>query len=483
MENTQSYNANQKLAEIDFYSMFAYVDDVQSFKSLNPTIELCIIQTKFSTKEILGIEMLKSKYKNVEFWLCSENLSKKNISIANVLGIKTVVPSPVKPETIKEYFIKKYGIKVANKNLEEWDFSEIAGLKVMIVDDNKTNIELLEETLSKLNLSIDSYSNPQNALKMLGKEKYDLFLLDIMMPELSGFDFAEKIKENPEYKNTPIMFISALSDSQNKIKSYKLGSYAYVEKPFDVNVLRTQIFNLLKHTKAQEIVTSDKENFLATIVHDLKTPIRAGINALNLLLDENLGKLEDGQCEIVEDLLDSTKYMQDMVENILCKNRIANNQINITKQVYSVEELIKHCIDLTKYITKQKKQRIKFICKTKKILLPIDYVEMKRVLHNLISNASEYSPINGEIIIELFEKDQKLGISVQDFGQGIESENKNEIFGKYMTLAKKNKKVGTGLGLYITKRIVEAHEGEISIESKIGHGTTITILLPIYEKL
>lgn len=478
----QKIKSFTKPSKMDFYSMFVFIDNIKNIGQLRHEIELCIIQTDFSDKEIYAINDFKKQYQSVDFWLCSQDLSKKNISIANKMGIKTVISPPINNETIEEYFISKYGIKPDKDALNDWDYKDIAGLKIMIVDDNKMNIELLEEILSKFNLEISSYLKPKEAQKALSKDKFDLFLLDIMMPEMSGFELAEKIKQIPEYQNIPIIFISALSDSQNKIKSYNLGSFAYIEKPFDVNVLRTQIFNLLKNKKAHELVASNKDCFLATIVHDLKTPISAGINALNLLLNKKLGNLEEPQHEIVEDLLNSTKYMQDMVENILCKNKIENNKITLSKQIHCIKELVKHCINITQYVTTEKNQKIKLKCNVENSLLPLDYVEIKRALHNLIANASAYSPKNSEIVIEIFKKNEKMGISVQDSGHGIEIEDQDEVFYKYMSLAKKHKTVGSGLGLYITKRIIEAHDGDIILESKPGFGTKITILLPIYEK-
>ena len=240
---------------------------------------------------------------------------------------------------------------------------------------------------------------------------------------------------------------------------------------------------MLKTRKTQEQNTIDKEDFLATVAHDLKTPIRAGINALNLLLNQNLGELEDDQQEIIEDILYSTKFMKDMVDNILCKNRIEGNHINLSKQVYPLRELVENCIELTKYILQAKKQKVEFVCKARNTLLPFDFLEMKRAVHNLLANASQYSPEGGRILVSVFEHDDKMGLSVQDFGTGIELENQNDIFLQYMTYAKKYKTVGSGLGLYITKRIVEAHNGEILLESRVGCGTKITILLPSYDKV
>jgi len=367
-----------------------------------------------------------------------------------------------------------------NSNL---DYSSVAGLKVMIVDDNSMNVELLEEILSKFNLNISSFIKATDACKVLLHEKFDLFLLDIMMPEVSGFDLAKKIKETPHNQHAPIIFVSALSDSANKIAGYDLGSCAYIEKPFDISIVKSQIYNVLKSQKAKELLNSEQDSFFATVAHDLKTPISAEINALQLLLDNNFGELEKNQQEILEDILNSTKFMQDMVENLLSKNKIDYGQMHLSKQVYSLKDLTQHCIELTKYILSEKDQKVVFKCSLENTLLPIDFLEIKRAIHNLIANASAYSPKGKEIIVEIFQNEGNIGVSVQDFGKGIALENQKDIFLQYMSYAKKYKTLGSGLGLYITKRIVEAHSGEILLDSKVGYGTKISILLPVYTKV
>lgn len=478
--NPTADDANCLQSSLNQY--FLFVDDVSKLKRLKPEIELCIIQTNFNKQDLKLIKKLKKVNKETEFWVCSDNLSRENILFANKIGIKTVISSPVNQNMVEDFFNKRRGFYANGLDYTNNDYSSIANSKVMIVDDNLMNVELLEEILSKLNLQISTYLKPQEACQAMSHEKFDLFLLDIMMPDMSGFELAKKIKETPHNKNTPMIFISALSDSHNKIKGYDLGSCAYIEKPFDVNVIRSQIFNILKTQKDQEITTSNKEDFLATVAHDLKTPISAGINALNLLLNENLGELEEDQHEIIEDILNSTKFMQDMVENLLCKSKIEKNRITLSKQVCPLKKVVEHCIELTKYILIPKKQRIQLECKLENTLLPIDFLEIKRAIHNLIANASEYSPEGSKILIEIFEADNKIGLFVQDFGKGIDLINQEDVFSQYMSFAKKYKRVGSGLGLYITKNIIEAHGGEIRLESKVGYGTKVTIFLPTYTK-
>lgn len=479
-ELIDSVNNDNDYSKSNLSQNFLFIDKISDFKKLKPNIALCIIQSNFSNSDLKLVKKIKTNNKNTEFWLATDNLSKENILFANKLGIKTVISSPIDYKLVEEFFNKKHGFQI-NEEID-YDYKNISGSKVMIVDDNHMNVELLEEILSKFNLNISSFLKPKDACKTILHEKFDLFLLDIMMPDMSGFDLARKIKETPHNKNVPIIFISALSDSDNKIKGYNLGSCAYIEKPFDVNIIKSQIFSILKAHKTQEIFETDKENFLATVAHDLKTPIHAGINALNLLLNKNLGELEDNQHEIVEDILNSTKFMQDMVENILCRNKIESDKITLSKQVCSLKKLVEHCMELTKYILTPKNQHISLQCDVGNTLIPMDFLEMKRAVHNLIANASEYSPTGGKIFINIFEKDDKIGLFVQDFGKGIDLKHQKDVFSQYMSMAKEYKRVGSGLGLYITKKIVDAHGGEIDLESKIDCGTKITILLPNYSK-
>ncbi|MDD3437388.1 MAG: hybrid sensor histidine kinase/response regulator [Candidatus Gastranaerophilales bacterium] len=479
-----SINEDEKYLKNNFHGKFLFVDNISSLKSIPPGIELCVLQTNFAKSDLKLIKKIKSQNPDIEFWICSapNYLSKENILTANKIGIKTVISSPVDYKMAEEFFNKHKNVNNSGKTLSDYNYSAIANAKVMIVDDNIMNVELLEEILSDFKIKVYSFLKPKEAYQAMMREKFDLFLLDVMMPEMSGFELAKRVKDTPHNQNTPIIFISALSDSGNKIRGYDLGSYAYIEKPFDVNIIKSQIFNVLKNIKTQEMIHTNKENFFATIAHDLKTPINAGINALNLLLNKNVGDLEETQQELVEDLLNSTKFMQDMVENILCKSKMDYNQIELSKQICPLKKLVEHCIDITKYILIPRKQKIRLECEVENTLLPIDYLEMKRAIHNLIANASEYSPDGGKILIKIFETGTNLALSVQDYGRGIALEYQKDVFSQYMTMAKKYKRIGSGLGLYITKRIVEAHEGKILLSSRVGYGTKITVILPTYNR-
>ncbi len=219
-----------------------------------------------------------------------------------------------------------------------------------------------------------------------------------------------------------------------------------------------------------------KDTFIAMFTHDLKTPINSGIFALEMLLKDN--SLKDYQKELLNDLLNSSKYMKRLTENALCKFKADSGKFTITKEKCSIKELVKNCIEETKYILNEKKQHLNFYCLQKDITANVDTVEITRVINNLICNASKYSPANSEINITLKKFSGKIHFEIQDFGCGIKMHQLDKAFEKYVRLANNQKSAGTGLGLYITKLIIDAHGGNVSIKSELQKGTKISFDIP-----
>lgn len=309
MENLLDSTENQDII---------FVNDVKELKNFKGLVNkrLCIIKTDF--KDINKIKSFCKKYPELEVWLACKEISRKNILFANSCGVKNVIEYPIKKEVLddllKNKLQKNFG---KNSEKDEKILELIKGKKVMIVDDNQFNIELLEETLKSLNLNLLSFQKPKEAAKIIDLEKFDLFLLDVMMPELSGFDLAEIIKKSRLNSDTPIVFISALSDVENKVKGFNLGSYAYIEKPFNIKVVKSQILNLLKTNCKRENNSRLKDSYWAMVTHDMKGPVQAELSALNFLL--KTGKFDNQQVEVLNGMVSSTKFLQTLITNVMKK--------------------------------------------------------------------------------------------------------------------------------------------------------------------
>lgn len=464
---------NNLIKEVD-NDKIIFIENINDFDraQLSPNKKLCIIKTSF--RDLNKIKNFCKAYPNLDIWLTSENITRKNILAANSCGIKNILQYPIQQEILAEYFkIKPQEEKKTTSFNDEF----LKNKRILILDDNIMNIELLEETLAPLNIDIHSFLKPQEAIESLKKIKYDLFLLDIMIPEISGFDVAHIIKATPLNQNSPIIFISALSDAENKITGYNLGSLAYIEKPFNVNVVQSQIYNILKSKSLQDALEETKETFLAMVTHDLKAPINAEICALELLLKN---KLSNGfENEIICDLLSASKYMKNLVENLLLKYKSENNEITLQLEPFPLENIIRKSIEEIRYLTQDKEQKIVFKNSTKESICNVDYIEIKRTINNLLSNANQYSIPKSTISVNLKEDEHDFIIEVINKSEKSSSKTlKDDIFEKFVQYNKNTKTINSGLGLYICKKIIELHHGEIHYEPQSGNKNKFWFNLP-----
>lgn len=346
---------------------------------------------------------------------------------------------------------------------------------ILIVDDNPMNAELLKGVLEQINQSSIIAYNGKKALELVNSEKFDLILLDIMMPEMSGFELIEHLKLNPKTAEIPVIFISALNETGDIVKGLDLGSYGYITKPYNIEELKAKILNILRIKDLQE----QQKTFIAMLTHDLKTPIRAEMRALELLLKGSFGDLTPEQSSIIQDILHSSYYMFNMVDNLLSTYKYENDNIILNKEYIDINQLIKSCYSKLRYMFEEKNQEAVLDFKSENLVVYIDELELKRVIMNLFSNAIFYTPENGKIIIKTESDDKEFKVSFIDNGKGISEEDLANLFNKYTSHAKKFKQVGTGLGLYLSKKIINSHNGQIYVKSSEGKGSTFAFDMPI----
>ncbi|MCM1265604.1 MAG: response regulator, partial [Candidatus Gastranaerophilales bacterium] len=274
--------------------------------NMHVSTELCILNYNI-LQSFEVTQLLITSNPHVTFWLATKDFSKNYVLTASKLGIKNIIPLPIKTELIDDFFKTE-----ENYDSSEYiqNFNTLENSKILIVDDNELNIKLLTEVLCDIGVQLISCIHPQDCLELIKKEKFDLFLLDILMPEMSGFELAEEIKKTQINSMTPIIFISAISGTENILNGYNLGACSYIEKPFHPNIVKSQIYNILKIEEDKKQLEKEKEQFVATLTHDLKSPINAEINALNILLKKSPKEIENAQGEILSELLNSAKYMR-----------------------------------------------------------------------------------------------------------------------------------------------------------------------------
>ncbi len=224
-----------------------------------------------------------------------------------------------------------------------------------------------------------------------------------------------------------------------------------------------------------------KETFIDILSHDLKTPIRANIRILELILNNKFGQLEGNLKSILDELLNSCRFMNYMTDNLLIKYKNEFRLYELQKQRYSMVKLIKENCTKLSDLLKRKNQTIEFTVEGEIQDINIDVNEISKVVNNLIINASEESCENSKIIIKITGGKDNINVSFTDYGRRETKQKLDKIFEEYLACSNKFRKVGFSLELYNCKKIIEAHNGVISADNSQQTGTSITFSLPLFE--
>ena len=362
--------------------------------------------------------------------------------------------------------------------------------KILVIDDNILNLEVIASLLKKQDYHFALAQNAKEAFDIIDSFSPDLILLDIMMPDIDGFEVCEKLKSEKRTEEIPVIFLTAKSSKQEIVKGFTLGGADYITKPFFKEELllriKTQVElkkakdKLKKQAKYLAKLNSGKDKLFSVIGHDMRTPL-ASIQ----LLTDNLLSTENWKDE--EYLLSSLKLMQvsandsfQLLSNLLNWSRDQMNAVKCTKVYFNVKETITSVINLYDYTAKQKGISIECIKTQGELLVYADEEMTKSVIRNLLSNAIKFSYEYSTVYIKSKKEKDFILISVTDSGIGIGESDILNIFanGYYTTLGTIGEK-GTGLGLSISKKFVELNGGKIWVKSNTNSGAQFNFTLPV----
>jgi len=235
---------------------------------------------------------------------------------------------------------------------------------------------------------------------------------------------------------------------------------------------------LIKDVTTQREIETLKEDFVATLTHDLKVPIVAEANILNFLIDGKFGEINEKQRVALLNMKSSNEELIDLVQIVLETYKIKETGIKLLKETIKLNEFLTDIVEQVQPIATNAGLVINFIPQ-RNTAISADPVQLERVIKNLISNAISHSNTQKNIDIKTEEIPGYVTISVIDYGQGISQDEITMIFNKYYSAAKKFRKIGTGLGLYLSQKIIESHGGEITVQSEEGKGSEFCVKLPV----
>jgi|GEM_PF-3493189 len=270
-----------------------------------------------------------------------------------------------------------------------------------------------------------------------------------------------------------------ISDVANAAKSIEEGDYSKrieVDTDDELSYLAKSFNSMAVVLKKRRDLELQRDDFVATLTHDLRVPLMASVQTTEYLLKGSYDELTEKQKYIVEHLRNNSQSLLNMVNTILDSYKYEAGKHTLVKKSINLNKLIDECMSEINLLAQEKSHKLSF--NAPEIEITADRQELKRVIINILGNAIIYTPPQGNIVIFAEKVDNNTIVSISDNGLGISETSLEKIFERYSKSAKNLRKIGTGLGLYLSKCIVEAHGGKIWVESQENKGSTFYFSIP-----
>jgi signal transduction histidine kinase len=360
--------------------------------------------------------------------------------------------------------------------------------KILIIDDEEIVIESCSQILKSGNYEIATARNGKQGLEILEQFQPDLVFVDLKMPGISGFEVLDKIHE---YDPTIVtVVITGFATVDSAVEAMKKGTYDFLPKPFTPDELRllTQrglerrelVLETIALRREKEML---REHFAAIVSHELKSPLGALQQNLYVLADDLSDLLSDKQKEKVERLQGRIEDLVKLVDTWLRTISVDISSIRDNFEPVSIPTVIEKTID--HWQNQATRKAIELESSTAEGLSPVDGDEgtLVEAVGNIVGNAVKYTRMGGHVSIDTVQRGDQIAIAVTDDGVGIAEEDLPNLFEDfYIGKSKTKNERRSGVGLAITRRIIEAHDGSISVESELGKGSTFVIHLPILQQ-
>ncbi len=396
-------------------------------------------------------------------------------------------------------------------------------VNILLVDDRPDEYTLIAALLADKPYRLLGATSGMLALKALLENEVALIIMDVLMPDMNGFETARRIKMRKKSQDIPIIFLTALSSElQDYMKAYSAGAIDYLTKPFQPDILRSKIDGFVSLYKARkelqiksdqlqqrtaeleasnqalielkekaEVALRIKSGFLSMISHEIRTPMNGILSMSEMLLEAELKPQDRRTAEIIHR---SGRGLLSIVNQILDYSKMESGKMELDYQPFEVEECLGETLDLFRGLALEKNLSLEsYLDPSVPSVLEGDSNRLRQILINLIGNAIKYTE-SGGVKIYVNKRDEteesvQLEFVIEDSGIGIPQEKMDELFQPFIQLQTPfaSKQEGTGLGLSISKTLVELMGGTIYATSQVGDGTmfifTMIAALPTGDRL
>ena len=362
--------------------------------------------------------------------------------------------------------------------------------KILIVDDVVSNVLLLKILLTNEKFQVCTASNGNMCIELAKSEHPDLILLDVMMPDLNGFDTAVILKKDPETQEIPIIFLTALNNPSDLVKGFQVGANDFLTKPFNKEELVMRVMHQIQLVAAKRIIVkqneelkrtiSNRDKMYSVIAHDLRSPmasIRMVLNlAVNVVSRDIVG---DEIFELLDKANRESEETHDLLDNLLKWTKSQTGRLSVVYQDLDLDDIVPGVVDIFKVIAEMKKIDLKNLPADEKLIVHADNDMIKTIIRNFLSNAVKFTP-EGKAVEVFYKREGDFArISVRDYGVGISPERVESIFHTGETTYGTGGEEGSGLGLQLCQDFARKNGGDARVESTLGEGSTFSFTLPL----
>lgn len=347
--------------------------------------------------------------------------------------------------------------------------------KILIVDDEMTTVQFLKHKLRFEGYDTAEACDGKEGLEQVAEYNPDLVILDVMMPEIDGYEVCRQVKSNENTKHIPIIMLTGKTEVESRVKGLNIGADDYLSKPFNYEELSARVRSLITAREARErLVEEGKSEALEQMMGEVEHGMRNPLTSIGGFARRVHERLPEGD--------PNRKYMELIINDVARLENMVNQLLELKSMVISyrkptnINDVIMAALEFFEQEIKDNSVELKTDLEDNPPLIPVDGKQIKRAVANLIKNSIEAMHEKPKILkISSYIKDGRISVQVSDTGKGIPKDKTKNVFDPFFT----SKTSGPGLGLTATLKIIQEHKGFIYVESEPGKGTTFTITLPL----